>query len=253
VGFRFRKSVKIASGVRVNFGKRDSSLSFGGGGATVKTIMFLIFALTSGLSAASFDSYFKKDVCDQVIEKEVYTICYDYNYKAAKTVGYTLYGNKVKKSIKKRPKFYPEPSLRASYRAEYSDYTHSGYDRGHLANDADFDYSPTALNQTYSLANIVPQAPTVNRHMWTKAEKYERLMAIKLDTVEVLNIVTFSKNPKRIGRNSIAIPNGFWKKISNQKAGFERCFYYNNDLNTRAKGDKLKDHVVDCSKLPKPI
>lgn len=35
MGFRFRRSVKIAPGVRVNFGKRGSSLSFGGRGATV--------------------------------------------------------------------------------------------------------------------------------------------------------------------------------------------------------------------------
>lgn len=33
MGFRFRKSVKIAPGVRVNFGKKSSSISFGKKGA----------------------------------------------------------------------------------------------------------------------------------------------------------------------------------------------------------------------------
>lgn len=66
---------------------------------TIKIIILATFALISELSAASFDSYFKKDVCDQVIDKKVFTICYDYNYKAAKAVGYTLYGDKVGKSI----------------------------------------------------------------------------------------------------------------------------------------------------------
>ena len=204
------------------------------------------------LFAASHNAYFDQNFCDQVIDKKVFVICYDYDYKAAKAVTYTLYGDKVKKSIKKRPRFYPEPSLRASYRATYKDYTHSGYDRGHLANDADFDYSPTALNQTYSLANIVPQAPEVNRRAWAKAERYERQMAIKLGTVDVLNIVTYPKNPKRIGKNGIAVPEGFWKEIINAKEGFERCFYYANDLGAVAKGDTLKMHIVDCNKVPLP-
>lgn len=35
MGFRFRKSVKIAPGVRINVGKKGSSVSIGGKGATV--------------------------------------------------------------------------------------------------------------------------------------------------------------------------------------------------------------------------
>jgi len=203
-------------------------------------------------AAASFSKFFDQNSCSQVIDKKVFVICYDYNFKAAKAVGYTLYGDKVIKSIKKRPRFYPEPALRASQRAVYSDYTHSGYDRGHLANDADFDYSPTALNQTYSLANIVPQAPEVNRRAWAKAERYERQMAVKLGSVDVLNIVTYPKNPKRIGKNGIAVPEGFWKKISNEKEVFERCFYYKNMDLGNSKSDTLKKHVVDCKNLPLP-
>lgn len=35
MGFRFRKSVRIAPGVRINLGKKKASLSIGGRGATV--------------------------------------------------------------------------------------------------------------------------------------------------------------------------------------------------------------------------
>lgn len=35
MGFRFRKSVKILPGVRINFGKKSTSVSLGGRGATV--------------------------------------------------------------------------------------------------------------------------------------------------------------------------------------------------------------------------
>ena len=35
MGFRFRKSVRLGKGVRINLGKRGASLSLGGRGATV--------------------------------------------------------------------------------------------------------------------------------------------------------------------------------------------------------------------------
>ena len=35
MGFRFRKSVKVAPGVRLNFGKKSTGISFGGKGAGV--------------------------------------------------------------------------------------------------------------------------------------------------------------------------------------------------------------------------
>jgi len=206
-----------------------------------------LFAVEHNL-AYPFASYFNSNVCDQVINKDVLTICYDYNYKAALAVGYKLRGDRVSKSIEKRPQFYKEPALRGSYAAVYKDYTRSGYDRGHMAPDASFDYSPTALNQTYSMANIVAQAPTVNRRLWVKAEKYERQMAIKLGVADVLNVVVYPQVPKRIG-SGVAVPSGFWKRVSSAEAGFERCFYYENDLNANAKGDRLKDHVVECSQL----
>lgn len=35
MGFRFRKSVKILPGIKLNFGKKGSSVSVGGSGATI--------------------------------------------------------------------------------------------------------------------------------------------------------------------------------------------------------------------------
>ena len=55
--------------------------------------------------------------------------------KGAKYVFYTLDGKLVNKlNIKKRPSFYTEKNLKKKYRSHTRDYTHSGYDRGHLAN-----------------------------------------------------------------------------------------------------------------------
>ena len=89
----------------------------------------------------------------------------------------------------------------------------------------------------------------MNRKTWIKAEKLERSIASKLGKVSVINGVIYSINPKRIGRNKIAVPKAFWKMIYNDDKNYKKCFYYENDLSATAKGDKLKYHLVDCNKL----
>ena len=105
------------------------------------------------------------------------------------------------------------------------------------------------MRKTYSMANIIPQVPVVNRKTWIKAEKLERKVAVSLGSVNMLNGVIYGSNPRRIGKHRIAVPEAFWKMIYNDEKGYKKCFYYKNDLNAKAKGDKLKNHQVDCSSL----
>ena len=212
--------------------------------------ILLLTLLLATLDATDLSQYINKQNCSQIIDKQVFTICYDYEAKGAKYVSYTLDGTKVNSiNIKKRSKFYTEKNLPNQYRSHNKDYTHSGYDRGHLANDASFDYDKKVVAKTYTMANIIPQVPNVNRKTWIKAEELERKVAVGLGMVNVLNGVVYSSNPPRIGKNKIAVPDGFWKMIFNDKENYKKCFYYENDLNAVVKGDKLKSHLVDCASL----
>ena len=65
------------------------------------------------------------------------------------------------------------------------------------------------------MANIVPQYPTLNRKAWIKAEKYERLIASKLKTITVINLIDYSKSTQQIGKNNLSVPNTFYKIIFN--------------------------------------
>ena len=188
--------------------------------------------------------------CDTIIDKEFLEICYSYDYKAAKSVAYRLDGDLVNETnIKERPRFYEEETVEKTQRAKYSDYINSGYDRGHLAPDAAFDWSRESLETTYSLANIIPQVPEVNQDMWVKVEKYARDKAVELGAVNILNIVKYNTTPNRIGRSGIAVSKGFYKVLYNNDESYKECYYYDNKPNANSASDVLASHKVNCSRV----
>jgi len=214
----------------------------------IKRILLLASAATASLFAINTNQFINDIECDQIVDKAFFNICYNHDLKAAKAVGYTLYGDLVNENnIDDRPSFKVERAIERQYRASTSDYTGSGYDRGHLACDAAFDWSEESLNATYSLANVIPQARKVNRYTWVKAERYARYVAVNLGEVNVVNVVKYSDTPERIGNHGIAVPEGYFKVLYNKDQNFTRCLYYKNDNNITTSEDKLGNHVVDCT------
>jgi len=213
----------------------------------IKNIIFLSL-ITSSLFSFQNENYMNNNYCDKLIINPYFKVCYDYKLMGAKTITYTLNGENVNNiNIKKRPSFHTEKSINRAYRVSPKSYSRTGYDRGHMANDASFDWSIASLNSTYSMVNIVPQEPRVNRYHWIKVERYARMVARKLGTVEITNIIQYPNEPKRLKKQNIAIPRGFYKILYNKEKNFEKCFYYKNDSSSYPKKDKLKNHLIECS------
>jgi len=216
----------------------------------IKKYTIILSLLISPLLALDSSQFMNEDNCDQILDKEYFQVCYDHNLKTAKAVSYTLYGDLVNETnIEKRPSFKIDREVEKEYRASTTDYTKSGYDRGHLAHDAAFDWSQESLEATYKLTNIVPQVRKVNRYTWIKAERYARFIATKLGEVQIINLVTYPKTPIRIGKNQIAVPEGFYKVLYNNDQNYSTCLYYKNDNNINTSEDRLKQHEVECSTI----
>ncbi len=75
----------------------------------------------------------------------------------------------------RRPSFYVDNQLPSRFTAVTTrDYTHSGFDRGHLCPSADRSGSVTDNYETFETTNIVPQAPNNNQQTWRYLEEYCR-------------------------------------------------------------------------------
>jgi len=213
-------------------------------------ILTLYLLSFSALFAISANDFINTQKCDQIIDKVFYTICYNYTLKSATAVSYTLEGDLVDEgNIQDRPNFNVEILLDEAYRISDSDYTNSGYNRGHLAPDAGFDWSEESLKSTYSLANIIPQVPNINQRTWSKAEDYARLIAVRRNTVNVLNIIRYTQNPLRIGKNAMAVSSGYYKVLYSDDQSYKECFYYQNDESAYKVDDALQDHLISCNDL----
>lgn len=64
------------------------------------------------LNATDISDFINLKNCDQIIDKQVFKICYSYKYKGALAVWYELDENLINKNnIEKRPEFYSEKNI----------------------------------------------------------------------------------------------------------------------------------------------
>jgi endonuclease G len=115
------------------------------------------------------------------------------------------------KSLSRKDSFHPEEALPKQDRAELRDYARSGFDRGHMAPNADF-ATRTAQAESFSLANMVPQVHANNAGIWAGIEGAARQLALNEGQVYVVSGPAFIGNDvQRIG--NVLVPTHLWKVI----------------------------------------
>ncbi|OHC91765.1 MAG: endonuclease [Sideroxydans sp. RIFOXYB12_FULL_59_6] len=137
---------------------------------------------------------------------------------------------------KRKDKFFADARLPRAERAELDDYKGSGYDRGHMAPAADMS-TPESMAQSFSLANMVPQAPANNRKTWAKIEKSTRqyVMRAKGD-VYVITGPVFNATPATIGNNRVWVPQQLFKLVYDPSANKAWAHWIDNqDLSKAGK------------------
>ena len=93
-----------------------------------------------------------------------------------------------------------------------SDYSNSGFDRGHMCPSADRTLTTTANSQTFYLSNMVPQAANNNRGPWADLENEARSIAQSGKELFIVAGGVFSTSSRTIG-SGLSVPDTTFKVI----------------------------------------
>lgn len=147
-----------------------------------------------------------------LLVKPQYALSYNNDRGAPNWVSWHLQKSDIG-DVDRQNDFHPEPDLPGGFkRVTPSDYLRTGFDQGHMCNSKDRSSTEEDNSATFSLANMQPQTPDLNRQVWKRLEDFSR------DLVEQDNelyIVAGCYGGRRtIGRaNKVTVPAKCWKVI----------------------------------------
>jgi endonuclease G, mitochondrial len=97
------------------------------------------------------------------------------------------------------------------YRVQATDYSGSGFDRGHMCPSADRTVSITANSATFLMTNMIPQLPANNQGPWANLESYSRTLVSQGNE---LYIISGGQGLQYfIANGHVAVPAQTWKVI----------------------------------------
>jgi endonuclease G, mitochondrial len=171
------------------------------------------------------------------------------------------------RGMKRSSRFFPDPHIPMSERAELRHYARSGYDRGHMAPSADMP-DQRSQQESFSLANMVPQDPASNRGVWEGIESAVRRLARERGELYVVTGPVFQgERLQRIG-GAVLVPTSLFKAVYDPRRNEAGAYLVGNAAGAQprkisiaelekvagirtfpAVGDRVKARVMD---LPDP-
>jgi len=129
--------------------------------------------------------------------------------------------------------FHVEDRLPPGDQARLEDYRRSGFDRGHMAPSGDMP-DAQSQQQTFSLANMVPQAPELNRGVWAGIETAVRHLAQRRGELFVVTGPAFQgQSLKTIGPDGVLVPSATWKAVHDPRSGGAGAYVCSNAASPR--------------------
>lgn len=183
----------------------------------MKYIVLAIFglALSATASAAVCNQHLDKGTpsdSDQILCRDGYAAGYNYQNKVSDWVAYYVTKDSVNAFFKRSNRFTTDTELPYAFRATSSDYTKTGYDRGHLAPSGTMDFSQESMQQSFLMSNMAPQLPGFNRGGWKGLEEKVRQWANDYNELYVVSGPIWDGNETYIG-NGVYIPSRYYKVI----------------------------------------
>ena len=148
---------------------------------------------------------------EQVIEHLGYTVSYNPKWLVPNWVAYELTNSETYGEQERSNHFKPDPLVKGDP-VVTSDYSKSGYDRGHMAPAADMKWSEQAMRESFYMTNICPQIHSLNAGDWKDLEELARDWAQRYEKIYIACGPIMEADYQTIGKtHSIAVPSAFYK------------------------------------------
>lgn len=200
------------------------------------------FALFAGMLNIAFAGYIVASINSQVAQVENLplpvdsdtirigddcVVKFDRMRKVPRWVFERLTFSDVNGNANRTGDFHEPQEIPLDFRPSLNSYRNSGYDRGHLAPAADFKADQDAVSGSFSLANMMPQNPQLNRTLWAELESHVRSLVVDSDTVVYVVTVPIWYDGRKaskiayntIGQNPIHCPSHVGKAVLVVKNG----------------------------------
>lgn len=183
---------------------------------------------------------------EQIIQHLGFTLSYNEFYEQANWVAYELTSDELNKKVNRSNSFKKDPKV-STESALPSDYSNSGYDRGHLAPAADLSWSEVSMQESFFMSNMSPQKPGFNRGIWKKLEGYVRQWAFDNRSIYVVTGGVLKDIDQYIGKSNVGVPKYFYKVILDYEGLDIKgiAFIIPNDSSSR----KLQTYAVSIDEV----
>lgn len=148
----------------------------------------------------------------QVVNYEGYSLSFNSKMHIPNWVAWELTGKETNGTEPRKDNFRSDDNVMGS--AEQWDYSYSGYDRGHMAPAGDMKWSKKAMDESFYMTNMCPQAKTLNTGAWKRLEEKCRQWA-EIDSAIIIVCGPILTDPieEFIGDSRVAVPQRFFKVI----------------------------------------
>jgi len=155
--------------------------------------------------------------------RKAYLVDYDLKNKIPVYVAYDLEPMHAVGCEKRSNKFKEDPDIQSAFPG---DYANSGYDKGHMAPAADFQWDKSVERESFYMSNISPQLPQLNRHSWERLEVSTRAWALSKKETLTVYTGTIYNDKDDVLNKGIRIPHAFFKIIVFNRSKFLLAFIY---------------------------
>lgn len=185
-----------------------------------------------------------------IVAHKAFVLKHDNAAKIPVWVAYTLTPQHSEGLVARQDSFKADTLLQVGERAELNDYRNSGYDKGHLANNADMAWELDVDQDSFLLSNMAPQLHAFNAGIWEELEENVRGWAFnRQHTMLVYDGPIYNSQDKTIGNDHVVVPHAFYKIVVDDTTNESMAFEFPHKAISIK--DDMTPYLVPVSKIEK--